>query len=142
LESQTVQNLLIDFYQSLKTQHTKHYSLLYGSVRSLARHFNEKQKVAELQEIFDNCAGVGFALPKIEKVVWRDLSMGMPLHKLYNYRFKQKNLSLGDLIFHLDTAEIKMRDIFEDICKKHDIPQTFNLALLDAKGDMGMPRLK
>lgn len=129
INSQTTQNLIIAYYKALFSPFGNKYTLLYQCVRQFAQYFESKKEIEALEKIYNNCGG--FALPVVETVVYRDINFAVLMKKTYNFQFRQSPVVLGDLIKALGDAKTQICDCFTRICKEHDIPQTFNLGLLD-----------
>lgn len=127
--TQTIDGLVILFYKNLLMDSSKQYTVAYTICKAMAKRFDEKTKIAEIEALYKN-AYIGFPLGVIQRVVYRDTVLGYRMGRTYNYGFS-KPVRLGDMIEALDKCMDKFVDIFTEICAKNQIDTTIASPIIE-----------
>lgn len=129
-QTETIKGLVILFYKNLLIPSQKQYTTAYSICRTMAKRFDEEEKVKTLQNLYKR-TGIGYPLGLIQLIVYRDIMLGSSTTKTYNYGRRSKPVKLGDMIVALDNAMSQMLDIFTEICVKNDIDVTFAMPIIE-----------
>lgn len=129
-QSETIKGLVILFYRNLIFPTSKQYTTAYSLTKCLAKRFNDKKALKDLMDLKKNSAG-GYPLGLLQTIAFRDLYAGYKINKLYNYGYKRKPISLGDMILTMDAVFEALIDIFTEICIKNEIDTTFASPIIE-----------
>lgn len=152
--SGTTQNNLIAYWKAYLSPSPNRRYLLFGIVEKLATTFKDKKAILELNRVWNDCEGLGYPLGLVERIETRDMfnpmsktyrfkaPTGFSANNLYSFSNKPPILLLGDLSKALANAERKLWRIFAELCAKNDIPENFNLGMLEITKDSGLPIIK
>jgi hypothetical protein len=99
---------------------SKNTTTFYGTVRTIALRLAEYEIAEELDELYEKTKvneKKTYPLPVLQYVFNRDARLGYSPEKAYDGR----TVTLMQIITALDRAELRIKDLFTQLCILHDI---------------------